>query len=96
MGNWQLEVAKMCIYMFFPVGCFHYFNQPENFEEWVVRVRREMLYTETKEVRENFRKIVEEFAHEERLKTVEALEASEKKFNELKAKRASQSITKEE
>lgn len=35
MGGWQLEVAKMALYMAFPVGMFHYFNQPEYFEKWV-------------------------------------------------------------
>lgn len=35
MGGWQLEVGKMALYMAFPVGMFHYFNQPEYFEKWV-------------------------------------------------------------
>lgn len=35
MGGWKLEVAKMAMYMSFPVGLFHYFNQPEYFEKWV-------------------------------------------------------------
>ena len=35
MGGWQLEVGKMALYMAFPVGLFHYFNQPEYFEKWV-------------------------------------------------------------
>lgn len=40
MGGWQLEVGKMAIYMAFPVGMFHYFNQPEYFEKWVRRIFR--------------------------------------------------------
>lgn len=35
MGGWQLEVGKMALYMAFPVGMFHYFNQPQYFEKWV-------------------------------------------------------------
>lgn len=35
MGGWKLEVFKMALYMSFPVGMFHYFNQPEYFEKWV-------------------------------------------------------------
>lgn len=35
MAGWQLEVFKMALYMAFPVGMFHYFNQPEYFEKWV-------------------------------------------------------------
>ena len=27
MGNWQLEVAKMAIYIFVPVGAFYAFHQ---------------------------------------------------------------------
>jgi hypothetical protein len=27
MGNWQLEVAKMAIYVFFPVGAFYFYHQ---------------------------------------------------------------------
>ena len=35
MGGWQLEVGKMALYMSFPVGMFHWFNNPEYFEKWV-------------------------------------------------------------
>ncbi|XP_075545942.1 protein PET100 homolog, mitochondrial [Dermacentor variabilis] len=41
MGNWQLEVFKMSIYMAFPVALFYAFNQPQLFEEWVVKKKRE-------------------------------------------------------
>lgn len=41
MGNWQLEVGKMAIYMTFPVALFYVFNQPQFFEEWVVKKKRE-------------------------------------------------------
>lgn len=41
MGNWQLEVFKMSIYMAFPVALFYVFNQPQLFEEWVVKKKRE-------------------------------------------------------
>ncbi|KAH7953522.1 hypothetical protein HPB49_009610 [Dermacentor silvarum] len=41
MGNWQLEVFKMSIYMAFPVALFYVFNQPQFFEEWVVKKKRE-------------------------------------------------------
>lgn len=42
MGNWQLEVVKMTLYMAFPVGAFYFFNQPQYFEEWVVAKRNEL------------------------------------------------------
>lgn len=45
MGGWQLEVGKMAMYMAFPVGMFHYFNQPEYFEKWVRKhLRIEIRY----------------------------------------------------
>ncbi|KAH6935232.1 hypothetical protein HPB50_004801 [Hyalomma asiaticum] len=41
MGNWQLEVWKMAMYVTFPVALFYVFNQPQLFEEWVVKKKRE-------------------------------------------------------
>ena len=42
MGGWKLEVGRMAMYMFFPVGMFYCFNQPQYFEDWVVKMRREL------------------------------------------------------
>lgn len=42
MASWQLEIFRMVIYMGFPVGLFHYFNQPEVYENWVVKKNREI------------------------------------------------------
>ncbi|RZC34018.1 DUF2346 domain containing protein [Asbolus verrucosus] len=42
MGGWRLEVGRMALYITFPVALFHYFNQPELFEEWVIKTKREM------------------------------------------------------
>lgn len=42
MGGWLLETAKMALYMSFPVGLFHYFNQPEYFEEYVISTKRKI------------------------------------------------------
>lgn len=83
MGKWPLEVFKMCCYMVFPVTCFHYFNQPENFEELITQQRRETLRKETPKVREQLRDAIEGYNTKQRLKEVEALEASEKRFNKL-------------
>lgn len=57
MGNWQLEVMKMAVYLSFPVACFHYFNQPALFEEWVTHVKREMYPPENVSHREQIEKI---------------------------------------
>lgn len=42
MGGWKLEIGKMAMYMSFPVILFYVFNQPKYFEEWTVRMRREL------------------------------------------------------
>ena len=33
MGNWQLEVAKMAVYMAFPVTSFYVYHQVANFAD---------------------------------------------------------------
>lgn len=33
MGNWQLEAAKMFLYLSFPVGAFIWFNHPLCYEQ---------------------------------------------------------------
>lgn len=58
MGGWKLEVAKMALYMTFPVALFHYFNQPEYFEEWVTKMRREMYPPESKYLKEEFKEAI--------------------------------------
>ena len=35
MGNWQLEVAKMAVYMAFPVTSFYVYHQVANFADIV-------------------------------------------------------------
>lgn len=42
MGGWRLEVGKMALYMSFPVAMFYIFNQPKYFEDWTVKMRREL------------------------------------------------------
>ena len=43
MGNWKLEVTKMGLYMLFPVVAFYVFNQPQWFEESIIKSRREIF-----------------------------------------------------
>lgn len=49
MGGWQLEAFKMALYMIFPVSLFHYFNQPEYFEDWVLTYKKEK-YTDKESI----------------------------------------------
>ena len=39
MGSWQAEVAKMFLYVMFPVAVFHCYNQPEIFENWAQQTK---------------------------------------------------------
>jgi protein PET100, animal type len=56
MGGWLLEVGKMTMYMSFPVILFHYFNQPEFYEEWVTSTRRAIYPPENLGHREELEK----------------------------------------
>lgn len=60
MGNWQLEVAKMALYVTFPVALFHYFNQPENFQEWVTKMQPEFNPPGDAEFREEVKRVAKE------------------------------------
>ncbi|XP_018332827.1 protein PET100 homolog, mitochondrial-like [Agrilus planipennis] len=57
MGTWQLEVGKMAIYLMFPVGLFHYFNQPQYFEEWVTKTKRELYPPENADMRAEIQRV---------------------------------------
>ncbi|KAJ8950105.1 hypothetical protein NQ318_017830 [Aromia moschata] len=74
MGGWKLEVAKMALYITFPVGLFHYFNQPEYFEEWVVKTKREIYPPESKSARENFEQAMQAIKHKQELSLMASLE----------------------
>ncbi|XP_059621918.1 protein PET100 homolog, mitochondrial [Phlebotomus argentipes] len=80
MGGWQLEVAKMTMYIFFPVALFHYFNQPEYFEKWVTSTRRELYPPEDPKQIEEIRKTIKSIrAKHEKEQIQKALEEIEKK-----------------
>jgi len=42
MGNWQLELFKLSLFVTFPVAMFYIYNQPQLFEDWVIRKKREL------------------------------------------------------
>ena len=59
MGGWKLEVFKIALYITFPVGLFYVFNQPQYFEEWVIKTRREMYPPQDEENRRKFKEELE-------------------------------------
>lgn len=75
MAGWKLEVARMAMYMMFPVTLFHIFNQPAYFEEWVTKTKRELYPPE----KDGHRKEMEDFIQQMRLKNEnKMMEAMEK------------------
>lgn len=64
MGTWKLEIAKMGMYITFPVALFYYFNQPKYFEEWVVKTKRELYPPENEKTRE-FKKAIEDLKQQQ-------------------------------
>lgn len=47
MGNWQLEVGKMVIYMAFPVVTFYTYHQTEWFEDRYREMKKKMHTPQT-------------------------------------------------
>ncbi|XP_012271385.1 protein PET100 homolog, mitochondrial [Orussus abietinus] len=81
MGNWQLEVFKMMLYTAFPVVLFHYFNQPENYEKWVVQVRKERFPKDSHEKRRIMAEFLENMTQETSLQEIDELDAKLKRFD---------------
>lgn len=61
MGSWKLEVARMALYIGFPVAMFHFFNQPKIFENWVIDFKREMYPHDLDPDVQKMRAALEEF-----------------------------------
>lgn len=75
MGSWQLEVFKMTIYMAFPVALFYAFNQPQFFEEWVVKKKRECFPAADAEADRQLRDCIESNKAKKREQLVKELAA---------------------
>lgn len=58
MARWTLEVARMVMYVSFPVAMFHYFNQPQYFEKWVTDKKREIYPPEEKAGKEQIKQLI--------------------------------------
>ncbi|XP_022920387.1 protein PET100 homolog, mitochondrial [Onthophagus taurus] len=80
MGNWKLEVGKMVIYMAFPVACFHYFNQPDLFEDWVTKMKREIYPPENKSHRAEYEEAKRKAREEQQLELIKAMEQTGNKL----------------
>lgn len=65
--------------MAFPVGMFHFFNQPAYFEEWVTKTRRELYPPENLGHREEIQKAIKEVREKRDKEMLKALEDIEKR-----------------
>ena len=73
MGDWKLEVIKMGLYITFPVALFHYFNQPEYFEDWVTKTRRAIFPPDSKTNREEIQECIRNIREKKELETLRRL-----------------------
>lgn len=74
MGGWKLEVGKMALYMTFPVALFHYFNQPQYFEEWVTKKKRELFPPEDTPSKLEFKAALKEIREKQEAQMLKAME----------------------
>lgn len=77
MGGWVLEVAKMFLYISFPVGVFHYVNQPAYFEKWVIKAKEEHFPPESRQTYEQMDNFIREFNANVEKKRLDALESGD-------------------
>nr|CAG4643911.1 EOG090X0508 [Lepidurus arcticus] len=83
MGNWQLEVAKMGLYIMFPVVLFYHFNQAEYFEDWMIKMRRELYPPENKMHRKEIEETIRQMNARKGAELQRLLEEEEKKERKL-------------
>lgn len=60
MGNWQLEVFKLGLYVSFPVGMFYFYNQAEYFEDWVINMKRQLYPPEHLTSRQELQDVIKD------------------------------------
>ncbi|KAH0821664.1 hypothetical protein GEV33_001127 [Tenebrio molitor] len=72
--RWRLEIGKMALYITFPVALFHYFNQPELFEDWVVKTKRELYPPEDTPEQRQFLTAIQKIKTQQEADRLKALE----------------------
>jgi len=77
--GWKLETIKMIIYISFPVGLFHYFNQPKNFEQWVIDEKKNFFPAESKKHNEEMKNFIREFNSKSEKRRLQEMEMEEEK-----------------
>ncbi|KAK7077020.1 hypothetical protein SK128_011890 [Halocaridina rubra] len=69
----------MALYMSFPVAIFYLFNQPQYFEDWVVKMRRELYPPAHKMHREDIDKCIKKLHEKKEKELLKALEEEDGK-----------------
>lgn len=87
----MLEVGRMAMYMTIPVALYHYFNQPENFEEFVIEKKREMFPRQSDADIEAMEDIARAYNEKQRQKELSAYKKSEESSKKQSAVTKSQS-----
>ncbi|XP_012521284.1 protein PET100 homolog, mitochondrial [Monomorium pharaonis] len=77
--GWMLEVAKMFLYISFPVGIFHYVNQPAYFEEYVIKAKQEYYPPESKQAYEEVENFIRDFNSTMEKKRLDEMESKTRK-----------------
>ncbi|XP_023342038.1 protein PET100 homolog, mitochondrial-like [Eurytemora carolleeae] len=67
MGKWQLEVAKMALYMIFPVASFYAYHQVDWFEDNFKDIQGKIYSKENMETKKELSEFIEKLReHRER------------------------------
>lgn len=72
--GWVLEVAKMFLYISFPVGMFYYVNHPTYFEKSVIKAKEEYFPPESKQANEQLENFIRDFNASIEKKRLDAME----------------------
>jgi len=84
MGNWQLEVFKLGLYVTFPVAMFYVFNQATIFEPWVVKMKRNMYPPESLTNQAEIRALIKEMREKQQTDLIKQIEQEELAYKSSK------------
>lgn len=73
MGNWKLEIFRMCLYISFPVGMFLLFNYPPFYEKTILEGRRKLAASYDVKGAEMLEQFLKERKRKEMEETVEEM-----------------------
>lgn len=75
MGNWQLEVFKLGLFVSFPVGMFYFYNQAQYFEDWVIKMKRELYPPDDLTCRQELQDFIKEMRQKQQSELIAKMQA---------------------